>query len=118
MNEVSCFGCFGGDVRGNILEMCFREVMDVVLEFLSRCSNFAGDGNDGFEEGGEFLRRKDDERDSAEDDEFLPTNVKHDGILGGGMRNCKGETCFANEHDEPTTLRHKTAFKSVRLHLI
>ncbi len=71
VDEVSCFGCFCGDV----LQVRFGEVMDMVLQFLRCRADFVGDGDECFEEVGKLFRREDDERDGAEDDEFLPADV-------------------------------------------
>ncbi len=64
--------------------------MDMVLEFLGCRADSIGDGDECFEEIGKFFRREDDERDSAEDDEFLPADVEHGGIVGGVEEDCKG----------------------------
>ena len=90
MDEVSSFGGFGGDV----FEVSFGEVVDVVLEFLCCCSYFVGDGEDCFEEVGKFFWWEDDERDGSEDDEFLPADVEHGWIVGGMGLNCKGAVWF------------------------
>ena len=86
VDKVSCFAGFGRDV----FQVCFGEVVDVVLEFLCGRAYFGGDGEDCFEEGGEFFRREDDERDGTEDDEFLPADVEHGGIVGVTREDCKG----------------------------
>ena len=62
--------------------MGFGKIVNVVLELLGCGSNLVGDGDEGFEKVGKFLRRKDDERDSSEYDEFLPADVEHGGIVG------------------------------------
>ena len=64
--------------------------MDIVLEFLGCRADFICDGDDCFEEIGKFFWWEDDERDGAEDDEFLPADVEHGGIVGGGWEDCKG----------------------------
>ena len=86
VDEVSGFGCLTGD----IFEVCFGEVVDMVLDFLCCCADFIDDGDEGFEEIGEFLWREDDEGDGSEDDEFLPADVEHGGIVGGAGGDCKG----------------------------
>ncbi len=88
VDKVSCFAGFGRDV----FQVCFGEVVDVVLEFLCGRAYFGGDGEDCFEEGGEFFRREDDERDGTEDDEFLPADVEHGGIVGVTREDCKEES--------------------------